>query len=694
VQLIGVDTGGTFTDAVAVTADGRVVVTKALSTPERVEDGVLAALDQLADALQTTVEELLAATDVLAHGTTVGLNAVLTGAGATVGVLTTAGFESTLAIAKASKVHGLSDEDLRRPTRWDKPRQLVPRRMVRGVPGRIDRTGRELEPLDEDAVRTALRSLAGAGVDALAVALLWSPQNPAHEHRLAEIARQELPGCHISLSSELAPRIGEYERTCSVMLDAYVAPLVSAYLGRLEGALVQRKFGGLLLVTRMGGGMQSVDSARQAPIQTLRSGPAGGLAAAQRVGAALGHPNIVATDVGGTSFDVGLVLSGEPAYASRPMIDRFALAMPVVDITSIGTGGGSIAWVDRAMGALRVGPQSAGAEPGPICYGRGGTRPTLTDAAAVVGYVDQLGGTLDLDVDAASRAIERDVATPLGIGVLEAAEGIVQVACEQMKDLVRRTTVERGHDPSDFALYAYGGAGPQYAGRYARDLGVREIIVPAFAAQFSAFGAIASDIRAAAEHDLVPGPLAAAVHTVNAIRARLAESVRAQLDLGRTSVIGRNGSSSVRCHVGLRFYRQVHRVDVPLPDRAIGAADVGQLTAEFRRRYEQVVGPGSANADTPIEAVAVSAEATMPMALPRAAGRAIGAAAPVRHREAHFDGNQLRCPVFAWDELGVDQSVPGPAFVESAGTTVVVYPGQRARADADGHLRLTTGADA
>jgi N-methylhydantoinase A len=690
-QLIGVDTGGTFTDAVAVTGDGRVVASKALSTPAQVETGVLAAIELLAAELELSPQELLAGTDVFAHGTTVGLNAVLTGTGATVGVLTTAGFESTLAIAKANKVHGLTDEDLRRPTSWDKPPLLVPRRRVLGVRGRIDRSGQVVEPLDEAGVRAALRSRAASGVDAVAVALLWSPVNPTHEQRVAAIAAEELPGCHVSLSSELAPRIGEYERTCSVVLDAYVAPLVSSYLGRLHAALADRKFGGTLLVTRMGGGVQSVDAARRSPVQTLRSGPAGGLAATAKVGAALGHPNVVATDVGGTSFDVGLVLAGEPGYAARPMIDRFALAMPVVDITSIGTGGGSLAWVDPVLGALRVGPQSAGADPGPACYGRGGTQPTLTDAAAVAGYVERLGGTLELDVAAAAAAIDRMIARPRGLSVAAAAAGIRDVACEQMKDLVRRTTVERGHDPGDFALLAYGGAGPQYAGRYAEDLGVREILVPAFAAQFSAFGAIASDIRAAAEHDLAPASLHESLDAVNAAAARLAASVRAQLELGQAPLPpGRQ--VTVRRRIGLRFYRQVHRVDIVLPERAIGPDDVAALTDQFRQRYEQVVGPGSGKADTPIEVVAVSAEALLPMPLPAGDPRRAGTAAPRRHRAALFDGHRQECPVYAWDDLGADQCVPGPAFVESESTTVVVHPGHSARIGTDGHLRLTTRA--
>src|SRR6185437_4786965 len=424
-QLIGVDAGGTFTDTVVAAADGRLGVGKALSTPGHLEDGVLASVAAAATDLGTTVADLLAGTDVFAHGTTAGLNALLTGTGGRVGLLTTAGFESTLAIAKANKVLGLTEDDLERPTRWDKPPLLVPRRRTRGVGGRIDATGAELEPIDLAGARAAVDDLAAAGVDSVAISLLWSVANPVHEEALAEVVAGRLPGVHLSVSNRLVPRIGEYERTSTVVVDAYVGPLVADYLRRLEDRLTEAGFSGLFAVMRMGGGVLPGVLARRMPVHTLHSGPVGGVGGAAKAGAALGQPNVITTDVGGTSFDVGLVVDGQVLYSPRPMIERQALAIPVVDVTSIGTGGGSIAWFDPALGVLRVGPDSAGAAPGPACYGRGGTRPTVTDAAAVLGYVHRLGASLVLDRDAARRAISTGVAEPLGLSVEEAADGVV-----------------------------------------------------------------------------------------------------------------------------------------------------------------------------------------------------------------------------------------------------------------------------
>ncbi|HVX20698.1 MAG TPA: hydantoinase/oxoprolinase family protein [Acidimicrobiales bacterium] len=684
-QLIGVDAGGTFTDTVVATADGRLGVGKALSTPGHLEDGVLASVTAAAADLGTTLDALLAGTDVVAHGTTAGLNALLTGTGARVGLLTTAGFESTLAIAKANKVLGLTEDDLERPTRWDKPPLLVPRRRTRGVGGRIDAAGAEVAPFDAAGARAAVAELADAGVESVAVSLLWSVANPAHEEALADLVAEALPGVHLSVSNRLVPRIGEYERTATVVVDAYVGPLVADYLHRLEGRLVAAGFGGLFAVMRMGGGVLPGSLARRMPVHTLHSGPVGGVGGAAKAGAAAGEANIITTDVGGTSFDVGLVVDGQVLYSPRPMIERQALAIPVVDVTSIGTGGGSIAWFDPALGVLRVGPDSAGADPGPACYGRGGTRPTVTDAAAVLGYVHRLGRALNLDRDAARRAIRTGVAEPLGLSVEDAADGVVQVACEQMRDLVRRTTVQRGHDPADFVLYAFGGAGPQYAGRYAAGLGVAELVVPALAAEFSAFGAVVGDVKVLVERDLVPRPLDADLDQLNDGLRRLAADGVAQL----AGAVRRGGPAPVVTHaVGLRFYRQVHRIDVPVPALPVDRALAAELVDGFVGHYERIVGAGTARAGTPVELVSMSVEVAMPVDLVLPEVLASPASAEAGRRPAWFDGGWVDCPVLRWDRLGPGDAVRGPAFVESEQTTVVVYPGQSARADRYGNLRL------
>jgi N-methylhydantoinase A len=686
-RLIGVDTGGTFTDVVVAEPDGRLAVGKALSTPERVEDGVFAALEEAAGGLGQNLAELLAGADVLAHGTTVGLNALLTGTGARVGLLTTRGFESTLAIAKSNKIHGLPGEDLRAPVRWAKPDLLVRPGDVAGIAERIDASGAVVEPLDEQQAREAIAALLGRGVQSLAVCLLWSPVNPVHERRVRELAAELAPGLRVTASSELASRIGEYERMTTAVIDSCVAPLVSSYLERLEDALRALGFRGAFLVMRMGGGVQPAALARRQPIQTLRSGPAGGISAAQRLGARDGFPNVIATDVGGTSFDVGLVIGGEPQYARRPTINRLPVATMAVDIESIGTGGGSIAWIDETLGSLRVGPQTAAARPGPACYGRGGTRPTLTDAAVVLGHVTRLGGALRLDRAAARAAIASDIAGPLGIDVVAAAEGIVAVACAQMRDLVRRSTIQRGHDPSEFVLVAYGGAGPQYALRFARDLGVQGVLIPQLAAGLSAFGALASQLRVRADRDLRPVPVEQAVASLGRILAELEPGVRDQL---RGTARGETGLE-IRRTAGLRFYRQIHRLDLEIPGGPLTAAVAKDLVRRFHARYELVVGAGTAPAGTPVEAVGVAVEALLPTAIPAALPRGGTPAGPAGYSRAFFDGAERECPRYAWPALAAGQHVDGPAFVESPTTTAVLPPGQQAEVTEAGDLLVTKG---
>jgi N-methylhydantoinase A len=682
-QLIGVDTGGTFTDVIVVADDGEVSLGKALSTPGRVEEGVFAGLAQAAQARGVTLTELLSRSDVLAHGTTVGLNALLTRSGARVGLITTKGFESTLPIAKANKVHGLPADEMRVPARWRKPDLLVRRADIRGVGGRIDAHGDVLEPLDEAGAAAAIRDLAAAGAESLAVCLLWSVANPAHEERVAELAGEIAPGLRVAVSHRVAARIGEYERMSTAVTDAYVAPLVSSYLERLETRLRESGFRGSFVITSMDGGVVPAEVARRHPISTLRSGPTAGVAASQRLAARAGFRNVIAADVGGTSFDVGLVIDGQPQPAWQPTIDRLPIAARAVDIESIGTGGGSIAWIDEALGALRVGPQTASSRPGPACYGFGGERATLTDAAVVLGYVDTLGNALTLDYQAAWAAIDRTIAIPLGMDVLTAAAGIVRVSCEQMGDLIRRRTTQRGHDPSEFVLIAYGGAGPQFAGRFAAGLGVRGVILPALAAGLSAFGALSSDLRVRLERDLRPTALADAADTVSEMFRELEPEARGQL-----AAAGHADQVLVRRLVSLRYYRQIHRMELAVPG-PLDAAATERLAEAFRARYESVVGAGSAPPGTPVEVVGVSVEATLPTHVTGATVHSPKPADPARHKRAVFDGAGVTCPVHAWESLGAGQVIAGPAFVETATTTVVTYPGQHVTVADSGDLLLT-----
>ncbi|MEV0595918.1 hydantoinase/oxoprolinase family protein [Nonomuraea cavernae] len=686
--LIGVDTGGTFTDTVVTLSDGRLGVGKALSTPGRVEQGVLDSITRAAAALDLTLPDLLRQTAILTHGTTVGLNALLTGTGARVGLLTTAGFESTLPIAKANKTHGLDELDLSMPTRWRKPDPLVARADIAGVAERIDVNGTVVRPLDEEQARAAIRRLAARGVGAVAVSLLWSPVNAEHERRLAALVGEEMPGVHVSSSAAIAPVVGEYERTSTAVLDAYLAPAVGTYLRALRERLREQGFGGVLMILRTGGGAEPVEHTLRAPVNTLRSGPVAGLAATAGLARTLGRPNVIATDVGGTSFDVGLIIDGRTQRATRPMVHRHALAIPVVEVESIGTGGGSLAWLDRGLGTLRVGPRSAGADPGPACYGRGGTRPTLTDASAALGYITRLGTTVELDVAAARAAIREHIADPLGISVVAAAEGIVRIAADQMRDLIRRTTVQRGHDPSAFALVAFGGAGPQYASWYADGLGATDVVVPDLAAELSAYGAVSSDLNIGAERGVVPTPLHRAGPLIEATLGELAGELAASLSAEVDDVVAASGRGRVTHRtVALRFYRQQRSIELTV-EAAAGPAELARLDATFRERYEELVGPGSADARSVVEVVSVRVDLTVAVPVPPPVLRKTGAAEPIGARPAWFGGIEHRCAVYDWRRLPADARIEGPAFIESEQTTVVVPPLRQARMDTNGHLHL------
>ncbi len=680
--LIGSDTGGTFTDTVIVAGDGSTYVGKALTTHGALMDGVLASIGVACAAMGLPRDQVLRDARLLAHGTTVGLNALLTGSGAKVGLLTTAGFEATLPMARSNKIHGLAEEEITDALKWRKPDLLVPRRRIIGVPERIDSAGAVVVPLDEDAARAAVRRLTDLGVEAIAISLLWSVLNPAHERRLAELVAEEAPGLPVTLSSHIAPRIGEYERTATAVLNAYIAPLVSEYLGNVERALADEGFKGRFLIMTMGGGVQLARTVAGAPIHLLQSGPVGGISAARHLGASLGHDRIIATDVGGTSFDVGLVVDGELPRAQKPRIDRHGLAVPFVDIASIGTGGGSIAHVDPAIGALRVGPESAGSMPGPACYGRGGTRPTVTDAAVVLGHVDRLGGAVTLDREAARRAVAT-VADQLGMPVEQAAQGIVDVACAQMADLVRRATVQRGHDPRRFMLYAYGGAAPQYVGRYAADLGVAGVVIPRLGPALSAWGAVCSDLTVLAERDLPPRAFALPLGDSEAVLGELEAQARSEFD-------GLVGTLVVERRVGLRFARQIHRIEVAIPSGRLDEAAIADAEAEFRARYERIVGRGASGSAKAVELVSVGAEARI--AVPHTAapkGQIGGRAEPTGSRDAWFEGGWQKVPTYDLPSLCSGVGVSGPAFLESPQTTLVVHPGMRADLNETGDVVMS-----
>ncbi|MDB9778570.1 hydantoinase/oxoprolinase family protein, partial [Burkholderiaceae bacterium] len=491
---VGVDIGGTFTDCVVIGSDGKMVAAKSPSTPPNFAQGMINAMTVAAEKLDLSFEEFCPHISVLTHGTTVGTNALIQRRGAKVGLITTKGHEDVIHIMRGSR--GVTSRDINKVVHFpesQKPDPIIPKRYIRGVSERMDCNGAVVVELNERQVEEAIDSLVKTGVEAIAVCLLWSFKDPRHEQRIAEMVRARAPDVFVTCSYEIAPKWGEYERTTATALNAYIGPVTSRYLRLLDSQLRAAGYKQPLQITQCGGGSISVQRAIEAPLLTLDSGPVSGVTGSQFLGQRIGCPNIITTDMGGTSFDVGIVHSGQPAYSFVSNVAQYEYFIPKVDIQAIGSGGGSIARVDPVTKTLRVGPESAGADPGPACWGKGNTEPTVTDADVVMGYIDPdnfLGGRITLDKDASVRAVQ-GVADALGMGLMETAAGIAKIAEFKMADIIRKTTVEKGFDPRDFSLFAFGGAGPVHAGVFARELGVKKVLIPLnrVASTWCAFGA-------------------------------------------------------------------------------------------------------------------------------------------------------------------------------------------------------------
>ena len=487
---IGIDVGGTFTDLVAAGADGVIFKTKSPSTPGVESEGIMASLADAATHYSVELDELLASTEVIVLGTTVVTKTMLEYSGSNTGLITTGGFRDVIELRRSYREHLF---DLRLPA----PHPIIPRHKRLGVTERIDFRGDVQIPLNEKEAQSAVARLRKLEVESIAVCFLFSFMNPAHERRIREIVEKELPDVPVTLSSEILPQVREFERLSTTMVNAYTRPKVERYLNDLDSGLKEAGFGGELFVMHSHGGMIDVDYAGAHSVELLVSGPAGGVVAGAEVSSLSGYRDVITVDMGGTSYDACLVKDSEPASGTEAWVSRYRVATPMVDIHTIGAGGGSIAWIDDG-GALRVGPQSAGAFPGPVCYGRGGTEPTVTDADLVLGYISPdyfLGGKMALDQDAARETIEKTIAGPLGTDVVEAASGIFRIANNSMSNAVRHVTVAQGRDPRDLAMCVFGGAGAIHAGAQAPDLGIKTILVPKAASVLSALGNQVSNFK-------------------------------------------------------------------------------------------------------------------------------------------------------------------------------------------------------
>jgi N-methylhydantoinase A len=661
---LSADIGGTFTDVVRLDAEtGEVVVGKSPTTHASPAEGIIAALESTRTQLESASRFL--------HGTTVGMNTLLERSGATVGLITTAGFEDILEIRRASWP----------PYRlvWDKPVALVPRQLCVGLSERILVGGEVRTPLDLDEAARALDELAGQGVDAIAVCLINSYADPRHEQLIGELATSRHPGLSIALSHQVTRRYREYERTVTTVAEAYIRPRMTAYFSRLADGLSESGFQGELYITTSDGGVMSVEDAHHRILRSLVSGAASGIAGAASLGAACGYPDLIAIDMGGTSFDAGLVRHGQPEMSPTSEVAGLTMLLPMIDLATIGAGGGSVAWVDDA-GGLNVGPQSAGAVPGPACYGRGGERPTFSDAALVTGLLPDslLGGEMSLSVAAAEAAILQYVASPLGLELKPAASGIVALIETKMARTLEEITIGNGHDPRDFTLFAYGGGGPIVASALADLLGVRTIVVPRHPGVFSAWGMQTLDVVHEFSHTSV-----ALLNEPDDVLAPFEEPIEdATVRLERERVPA--DDRILLRFIELRYDGQEHTLLVP-----VSSESVDTLTEHFEQLHEQMYG---FRLDRPVEIVGyrVRAIGRLPKpAIPRLATGTDETPIPVAYRTVdHWTSKtqNVPWPIYERASLGANAALDGPAIIEEMSATTVVTPGRSLRVDDWGNL--------
>jgi N-methylhydantoinase A len=660
---LAIDIGGTFTDLAAVDRrDGSLVLAKVDTTPSLLQQGVLSALER----------SELDPVDVGAfvHGSTVVINAVTERRGARTALVTTEGFRDVLEIGRANRpdLYNLS---------YRKPPPFVPRRLRFEVPERISHTGAVLVPLDEAAVESVAERLRALDVDAVAICFLHAWTNPEHERRAAEVLSKLLRDVEVVASHEVSTQWREFERTSTTVLSAYVKPTVAAYLDDLRSGLRDAGVSSPLYAMRSSGGVSSFVRALAAPITLLESGPVAGVTAAAELGRRLGVEDVLTLDIGGTTAKTSAVRGGRVSIETIHHVERtpttagYPIQAPVVEIVEIGAGGGSIAWVDEA-GGLHVGPRSAGAEPGPACYGRGGEEPTLTDANLVAGRLDSeyfLGGTMPLDVDAAHRSLS-GLGERLGVDAATAARGVLRYLVAQMSHALRLVTLRRGHDPRDFTFVAYGGAGPLHAALLARELGVARTVIPPAPGHFSALGMLLGDFRADAVRTHV-GPLEAA--PLEPLFEALEREAAAELEQ-------ESGERSARRFARLRYVGQEHTLEVPLGDGPIDAGLLERLRAAFDAASEETYAFRLPTAVELVEArVSVSAARDEPVAW----STKPTPAPELRPRDVDLDqhGGVQRATVVERRTLHADERLLGPCIVEEPATTVLILPGQSVTVD-------------
>jgi N-methylhydantoinase A len=686
---IAVDIGGTFTDATLIEEEtGRVSIAKTLTTPSDPSQGFMTAVERaLADA-SLEAESV----GFVVHATTVATNAIIEGKVARSGFITTEGFRDLLEIARQVRPT-LYD------TQFEKPRPLVPRDRAVEVLERLGPKGEVVTPLDDESVRRAAAALADEGVESVAVCLLHSYVNPEHERRVGAILAEALPGVPVSLSADVAPEFREYLRASTTVINAVIRPVVARYLERIEHRLAEAGVDARLLVMQSSGGVFSSQAAAHRPVFMVESGPAAGVIAAAHLGSTIDRHDILSFDMGGTTAKVGLIREGQPSVTKDYQVGGHASAgiggmslsgypvrTPVVDLVEIGAGGGSIAWVDSG-GLLRVGPQSAGADPGPVCYRGGGTEPTVTDANVVLGRLNPsyfLGGEIGLDVEGARRAIEERCAKPLGLDVVEAANGIVEIANAAMVNALHLISVQRGYDPRDFLLVGFGGAGPVHANALARDAEMPAVLIPPSPGIFSATGLLTTDLKRDAARTVM--------RRLDSLPPDEAERVFRELESNGAAELEAEGVAAEAIEfvrqIDMRYVGQSYELTIPAPSpftRESAAPLLERFHAEHDRTY------GFAAQEEPVECVSLRLTAVGRIAKPPLRRLEAGETpAPKERRRVYFAeaGGYVDCPIYDRYSLPADASVRGPAVIEEFDSTTVLHLGYAVGVDSQGNLLI------
>ena len=686
--IIGIDTGGTFTDAVVMSEAGQIWTAKASTTPDDFSRGVMDALTEAAKTVGVERKELLNRTSLFKHGSTVATNALITHSGVKVGFITTRGFEDTTEIMRAiGRVDGLSEDDIRHVTWVTKPEPIVPRELIIGVGERVDYRGEVVVPLNRQDVMDAIRRLIQhEKVEAIAVSLMHAWANPAHEEEIRSLAVEADPSRKVywSFGSALSQVAGEYARANTAIINSYLGPTVERYLKGLEEKLRDGGLSEPLLVMQGNGGVAHREHV--SAIANLQSGPAGGMIASAHIAGLLKHKNVITTDMGGTSFDVGLITEGYWRYAAEPIVERFRMLQPIIDIESIGAGGGTLAEVEAETRRLLVGPRSAGANPGPVCYDGGGEQVTVTDCDLALGIIDPdyfLGGRKSLNKDKALRAIDEKIAKPLQLKTHEAAAGVYDIVNAKMSDLIRRQVVRTGYLPEEFVIYAFGGAGPVHAAGFAAELGIKKIYIFATSPVFSAFGAASADVirtRVMSCQYVMPAdPIA--------INQRL-DAVEKEMAAAMTGEGFKPNQVEFRRYFTMRYRRQTAGVEMPGTFDRFNAKRLTEMHAAFEKKYQELYGVGAGYAKAGIEISEIRVDAVGKVAKPKLSAKRKGGgnarAALKGKRKVFFTRPQRKfidTPVYDYEKLSAGAVVRGPAIIELPFTTTLIPPEHRVTVD-------------